>query len=197
MNTFTQKLGPLPVWVWGSVAGLAVLAYVYFGPKGAAGNTAPATTTLATTTDTGYKADGSNTGSTYTTPVATPIENNQSWLTSAVNMVTGSGVSPLDAQTALQGYLQGDELTASQSDIVNKALALKGVAPEGTSKPTFTAVTPTNWADGTIYKSFYRRKSDLAIIGITATGQEHHITWAEWLAMGNPDNRVIGGFTGI
>lgn len=127
------KVGPLPVWAWGLLAGglFTVWYWVSNRDSGTGTGTDSGVTDEAGTVET-------PSGDFSTVPVV-PNENavqdentNQEWLVQALNAAGTAGVSFVTAQIALSKYLNGQTLTQTESGIVNKIIGVVGPPPEGT-----------------------------------------------------------------
>jgi len=139
-----KKWGKLPVWGWGVIVGIAILiGYYYYSNHKKATAAGAQAANISTDSLAGTPAGGGGSGSSDTAS----IETNTSWRQKAVTLLVGKGVPPLDAQTALDNYLQGNTLTPIQAGYVNQAITALGLPPDGTlgipsiSNPT-TATTP-------------------------------------------------------
>lgn len=126
------KVGPLPVWAWGLLAGGAFTIWYWVSQRNA-----------GTSTDSGVVDDETGTvappsGDFGTVPIVPnddPVQDentNQEWLVQALNAAGTAGVSFVTAQIALQKYLNGQTLTTTQRGIVNKIIGIVGPPPEGT-----------------------------------------------------------------
>lgn len=88
-------------------------------------------------------------GTVTTAPVDTTnapgvVTTNEEWLKTATQAIADStSTTPLDAQQALQAYLNGDKLTSAQQAIVNLAIVKAGQAPDTPAPPTPEVVTDT------------------------------------------------------
>ena len=61
MGTFTQKLGPLPVWAWAAIALAVVVGYMYYAKVGIFGATANSAASAAAPTSGGNPATATDT----------------------------------------------------------------------------------------------------------------------------------------
>lgn len=170
-NVFTQKLGPLPVWVW-AIAAVAIFYYVQRN-KGA-GTTAgqqtdPAGNTGTINPATGYvygspedqAAAGAATGalgtgssSTSGSTTAGQYQDNTAWANAAINYLVGIGVDPTVANTAIQQFLASQTLTTEQQADVNLAIQRIGAPPDPPSPsnaPPPVVTPPTGGS--TVYAS--------------------------------------------
>lgn len=140
----TKKIGPLPVWAYGAILGVGLIAYMWWSSNSAASS---ATTTATTETvpddvsGTGLSAASDDTSSDVGA-TGTTLLTNALWEAQALADLAGSGVSPLTAQVALENYLNGVALTSQQQSIVNTVLTAIGPPPEGVAgTPILTAPT--------------------------------------------------------
>lgn len=127
-ESLMRKLGPLPVWAWGVLLGLAILIGVYYynnqRKSENAGNT------VVSTDDVLGTLAGEPAEQVAVAPETT-FETNTSWRAKAVMFLIGRAISPLTAQRALDKYLQGEPLTAEEGAIVNTAITNFGLPPDG------------------------------------------------------------------
>lgn len=134
--TLTKKLGPLPVWGWGVIAGVVILVgYYYYSNNKKAANAGEADVVISSddlfkSIAGGSGGVGGSGGATSTEPVN--YETNTSWRQKGVALLIGSGVSPLKAQAALDNYIQGNPLTSEQAGYVNTVITALGLPPDGT-----------------------------------------------------------------
>jgi LysM repeat protein len=172
----TQKVGPLPLWVWG-VAALGV--WYYFqrqsssssaatnaaatnqatDPAGNIGTIDPATgyvfgtpeDTAALASNNATDTTGTGTSSGGSTPGTTYATNN-AWAEAAINYLVGLGIDPTTANEAIQQYLASQTLTPAQQGMVNEAIIALGPPPD-LPGPIGTPPTPivTSPPPGTVY----------------------------------------------
>lgn len=125
------KVGPLPVWAWGLIAGGLFTVWYWVSNRG------EGTATEGGVVETDGTV-GTPSGDFSTVPVVPnedPVEDentNQEWLVQALNAAGTAGVTFLKAQIALQKYLNGQPLTSTEAGIINKIVAVVGPPPEGT-----------------------------------------------------------------
>lgn len=148
------KVGPLPVWVWGLIAGGAFTIWYWVSQRDA--GTVP-DESVGDGTEPGTVTPPSGDFGTVpvlpTTPDGVQDENtNQEWLIQALSAASEAGVSFVSAQTALSKYLAGEPLTKTEETIVNRVIGLVGPPPEGTfgipevtPDPEPTKPTTTNY----------------------------------------------------
>lgn len=157
----SQKVGPLPLWVW-MAAGIGAWYFLLGGKKGGTGSasavpnqqTDPAGNIGSIDPATGYvygtpedlaalasNNAGTGTGAGTGTSTTTAYTDNASWGRAAVNYLVGIGDDPTQASEAIQQYLAGQTLTTQQQAMVNSAIqALK--APPTLPGPTGTPPGP-------------------------------------------------------
>jgi hypothetical protein len=170
-ESLTRKLGPLPVWVWGVLAGGAISAGRWAWDKNKNSGTAavdpaadagaspavPASASGAGAAglggDYGYPNSGAWEGPPATaptdgstpaagTPATTPAETNAEWVRRAVAALIAAGTGPLVASEAIRKYLAGEPVTPAEQALISSALQSQGMPPEGA--PPLTAAAPTN-----------------------------------------------------
>jgi len=143
-DTLKQKAGPLPVWAWGVILGVVVVAASYWysskskassagdGADGGAGSL------VAYPDLDGGNGDGSGsnsgtvvTGTDAPTSSAPQFSSNAAWMTYVVAKLTAEGNSPLTTQVALLNYLSGKPLSAAEQALVNQAIGRFGLPPNG------------------------------------------------------------------
>lgn len=151
-DTLKQKAGPLPVWAWGVIVGVIVVAgmYWYSSKSASNGSVTDDSELLAYPDLDGGSGDGSgsNTGTVVTggtgSSGAQEFTSSLAWMTYAVAALIKDGFSPLAVQSALSKYLSGDTLSASEQQIVNIAITRYGMPPFGTDgPPSLAPVTDT------------------------------------------------------
>lgn len=174
-------------------------AYAYKSKKSssdaAATAAAPAAGDLGAVTDdeSGNPTDGTavpvlQTGTVYSTGSAVPTpdagdtttDTNDLWLTRGIQWAQANGILATDAQTALQAYLNGSDLSYDQGQIVNKVIAQDGpppTLPTGTkiaAKPAQKQGTPpcthtvqsTNDAQWVTLATLYYGRNDQATVDL-------------------------------
>jgi hypothetical protein len=165
-DTLTERLGPLPVWAWGAIAGGTIAAgrYVYGRVRGSsapaesadvsgpAAVAAPASIAETSSLSGSFMAAGTYVppadSSFVTSPAAStsPLypTSNDEWVRMATPLVversSNSNVAVLDGLTK---YVNGEALTAREAEIVELAIKAVGVPPYSvapvTVKPAVTA----------------------------------------------------------
>lgn len=189
---FKSNIGPLPIWAWGLIFGGAVVAYMYWSQaKDSNGET------ISTDTADGYNASTDSSGDGYdaiegafrtsgaypstlaTREVTESTDTNSAWLIRAVDYLIGSGTSPIQAQSAVQKYLEGESLTSAETDLVNKAIKGVGQAPEGT-----TIAAPT--ASSRVSIKQWQRLADGSVRTYMSDGSYVAKTLDQYIAAGMP-----------
>lgn len=154
-ETLKSKAGPLPVWAWGLIIGVVIVAGMYWRSSRSAALSAGSPTTEPTMAvpDLSGSSDGlgasssggGGSGGSTTTPDSSPqFTSNAAWMTYAVAKLISEGNNPLSTQIALANYLAGKTLTAAEQGLVNQAIARFGLPPNGVDMtPTLApVVTP-------------------------------------------------------
>ena len=180
-DTLGQKLGPLPVWTWGVVVGVGVVAYVWIS-KASESQTVmqPSDAMLRPVAGDSSALDSAfyaRSGASGTYPSEAPAETNLTWLTTVQSVLAGKGYAPLDISNALNRYLNGESLSDSDQRIVNEALTAKGLPPDGAmSQPSLTL------------DSFARvvRDSTGRIVGVLRNGSTRILSADEYRNIGAP-----------
>lgn len=147
-----KKLGPLPVWGWGALLGLAVVGYMYYKNKSTSSAVAaPATNDAGATTGGSVTPDltannlgtvGDYTGQVTTTPTAGSVTDNTTWEVQAVAWMVTQGKNPLSVQQALDAYLNGTTLSWTQQQLVTAVVSKYGLPPQGVSSDSPLAPAP-------------------------------------------------------
>lgn len=169
VETLGEKLGPLPVWVWGVGLGVTIT-----GARWAIDKRKAAATPPAASTDAGTPAGAGNgvaggpgvspgAGSPATVPAVgvpnaggwnapadqvagTPTTaagptTNAEWQTLAVEALTADGYPPLTIETAISKYLAGTPITVTEQALISQAFRHQGRPPEGA--PVMTTAPET------------------------------------------------------
>jgi hypothetical protein len=160
-----KKTGPLPMWAWALVVGL-ILSLIMFYLRGKSKINATPNPSATVSTDP-YAAFENYAAAPTTQPTADQgpsgtYETNQSWMAKAIAFLTTKGIQPLDAQAALNNYLNnGGALSYGDSQIVNQALSQFGLPPDGvygspsaSPKPNPTVVRYIRSSNGSIAAVF-------------------------------------------
>jgi hypothetical protein len=181
-SKLTQKVAGLPAWTWGLIIGLLAVAVMYWLKSRSAASTAtsaPATTTAyPSVSDVGVPA----TSSTSTSTTTAGLETNGQWEANALTYLIGTGHSPLASQQALAGYLDGANLTADQSAIVDAALAHAGVPPQGTNG---TSSVGSGASTATV-QEYVRKTGTTRVYAAMSDGTLKTIDNADYTAAGSP-----------
>lgn len=145
MSRFTEKIGGLPVWAWSLIIGLVFVAAMYWYRMRASSGTVQSSGVGASrATGTGaldslvggsgtLAGSGSGVGTTTPREPESAFTSNSTWLAQGVALLGGQGVAPLDAERSLTNYLTGGNLIPSEASWVNRVIASKGLAPQGTA----------------------------------------------------------------
>ncbi len=136
-EALTKKIGPLPGFVWVLIV-VGVAYGVYWWRKRGAGTTsAPA---LAADNPAAVDASGAGpapgtgtyTGQVNTMPVGqAAVSTNAAWAATAGNALIAAGADPSAVQNALSKYLSGGVLSAQEQALINQAVKLFLLPPEG------------------------------------------------------------------
>lgn len=147
-----KKLGPLPVWGWGALLGLAVVGYMYYKNRSSSSAAAvPATNDAGATTGGSVTPDltandlgtvGDYTGQVTTTPTAGSVTDNTTWEVQAVAYMVTQGKNPLSVQQALDAYLNGTPLSWTQQQLVTTVVSKYGLPPQGVTSDSPLAPAP-------------------------------------------------------
>ncbi len=162
MDSLTQKVGPLPVWVYGVLVGGGLYLYRKSHPADTTSTTSAGTTSSGAGSD--PTSTGSGTGGTMpsTAPQVpnntdngsaepTP-QTNADWKQHAISqLLTLNAWSAYTIEQALSAYLSGSPLDATQQTIVSQAIRMVGATPtavpiasgSGGTTTTVTVVTLT------------------------------------------------------
>lgn len=197
-----HKLGPLPVWAWGLIGGLA-FGTVYYLHRRKALAQAQAAPTGSAFTSLGANSNGGDAGELATTGGSSGLGGTAAgtslaqWAANAVNWLIGQGTDPGAASNALSAYINGSTLTTDQAGLVNKALSNFGAPPSGILPVNTTQTNQAPAGDPNALKSnfpggYTRNAADGAIYGIKADGTQVHLTPAEYAALGNPSFTPYG-----
>lgn len=158
VDNLTTKLGPFPVWVWGGLAGGAIVgvraitgrsksgdvpASTSTTTSGPATTDAPPASVAATSSEAGsFMAAGtyvppSSASDTYSPGTADPTSStaypadNDEWSRQAITLVVSKNTSLtyVEVTEAIRAYLDGRAVTEQQSAIVELALRAAGTPP--------------------------------------------------------------------
>ena len=166
-DTLTERLGPLPVWAWGGLAGgaIALGRYVYSrvsgspsseiidvpGPSAEAApqSVAAASSELGSFMAAGTYVPPAAAGDTYTPPSPDPSTSplyptsNDEWVNIATPLVVArSSFSNLKVLDALTKYVNGQTITEEQAEIVEIAIKAAGVPPYTVAPVSISPNTP-------------------------------------------------------
>lgn len=186
----TKKLGPLPLYAYAVI--IVGVAYgVYWWKNNRVGVARPegATTDVGSGFATGaqpFPSAGGYTGTVPQTGTAAPSsKTNAQWAkATADSLIASGGGNPADIMNAITAYLGGNALDEKASAIIATALRQYGSPPEGivAVKQTATPVTPLSER----FVKFLSYKNDPTLYGITRSGEQVGITYAQWAALGFP-----------
>lgn len=141
-----------------------------------------------TVVDTSGQASGPTTSSSDggSGGVGNPVpvqQTNAQWARGALNAGIGNGtVDATDGANAVTAWMNGQPLTAGQTNIIAKLTTAYGQPPEGVLPigPGTVTTTPVDNAP-----TRYIRNSAGSISAQTANGSTYGITYPEWQALGN------------
>lgn len=161
-NPMDARIGKYPaVAVFGAGA-LLFIGYRYWQSSRAVGTPAVDPTAIDPSTDPSLMSSGDplSAAGSLTSGGAVPgaglgsgITNNQDWAYRVKNYLISIGIDPINAETAIDGYLNGTPLTPALRLIVQQALELFGVPPEGVAdNQTPTAPPPAPPAPRVIHR---------------------------------------------
>jgi len=191
-SDFGAKIGPLPAYAWGGIIGTVAVGIAYWRSSTTkAARAVPAAAVSAINPLDGAFTPGTARGSGGGVGIGVvnpsgSMDTNATWLTSAVQFLSGKGISPLAAVTALQKYLHGDPLTYAEGQSVDLALGSKGLPPNGADTPVVgpKVVDPIQH---TMFSSFIKDESNGRIYGVNAATKAWELldpgTYAQ---LGNP-----------
>lgn len=139
IENLKSKLGPLPIWAWGVIVGVAgLLGYYLFNRNKDIKSTAN------TVTPDVYAGADSGLGLAYpsgqvTSVISDGVETNQSWIAKSVRYLSEQGYNSADAQAWLQSYVSGIPIVGARAKAaVQEALDRFGTAPDTSAGiPTF------------------------------------------------------------
>jgi hypothetical protein len=143
-----HEVGPLPTWAWGLIAGGALVVFEYWRRL----NSSSASTPIATTADDDTPLDSSlndlsASPTTSTTATGSSILSNSQWIAEAEAGLLNTGQDPLHILSALNDFIDGNDLSPAEQTVVNAALAQYGQPPEGLNAGLGTLeTTPTTAA---------------------------------------------------
>lgn len=143
------KLGPLPVWAWGVIVGLVLVAGVFiYGRRNQSDGSAAIQGTAIDPQ--GYQTAGITGGSAQATDTATQTgdyRSNASWLAdAAADVAQFTGGSPTAIYAALQKFIYGETLSSQERKYVDTAVSRTGTPPEGTYGISSTQVRSLGYA---------------------------------------------------
>lgn len=134
-NPATRKVGPFPVWVW--VVGVGAVAIWYYR-RSQSQSQSPASLpgVTGTTSDTGGGLLPDVSG--VTSPPTL-----EDWAQRAEAALVKAGVSPANASGAVYDYINGNQLSSTERNIIDRALRLIGFPPTLLPIPVIAPPHPT------------------------------------------------------
>lgn len=168
------------------VFGLAVAIGAYYWRK-RKGATVPI---IPTVVDTSGQAGGMNTGNTSggggggggSGVTASVQQTNAQWARGALNAAIGNGsVDATEGANAVTAFLNGQQLTASQSAIIAKLTVAYGQPPEGV-----LPIVPITAPSSHNLLSYISRAGSGDLAAVYADNSILPLTLDQWAALGNP-----------
>ena len=146
IGPLTKKVGGQPAWVWIIGVVVLVLGAQWYRSRSAAVKAAAAVSNPSQSAVDSLIGNGSGLPASPGAPTSQPppLVSTAQWMQAALSAVKNAGHDQLSAAHALTNFLQGGQLTYSDTQIVNAALDAVG-APPG-----FTGIAPGAWQDRTI-----------------------------------------------
>lgn len=130
-NPLTEKIGPLPGYVWVIiVGGIAWLFYMRTKAASAAATAAPVDSTFPVVYG-DAPGTGEFNGLQPSGPTGTQTQNNASWAKMVTDALITAGGDPLNITNAISNWLNGGSLSPDQQSIVNTVLRQYGSPPNG------------------------------------------------------------------
>ena len=180
-NPLSKKVGGIKI-QYLLIFGLAVAIGAYYWRKIRAKNNPVVPPMVDTSGAAGGPTTSSSNGGSggIGNPLPPVPQTNGQWASSALNAAIGNGsVDATAGANAVSAYLNGQQLTTSQANIIGKLTTAYGQPPEGVLPISTTApVVPINNAPVR-----YIRASSGAISAQTADGHTYGITYPEWVAL--------------
>lgn len=194
MDRLTDKIGGVPVWVWGVIIGGLVVVWTWVSRRGSSG-AAPASGAANISSEEATALNGALQGlSSGSNPLTSGVpsaaepgetRSNDWWLNQSLVHVLSLGASPLTAQRALQKYLQGQPLTEAEAKIINQAVTKYGLPPQGVSDiPTVEPSTPAPTQSTRKLVKFIRMAGRDTVYAYYSDGSRQGLTRAQFLALG-------------
>ena len=195
-----KKVGPLPLYAYALI--IVVCAYgVYWWKNNKVGVAQPEGATdigsgFSPTAPSPFPSAGGYNGSVTTTPNAgASSKTNAQWAKNTADSLIASGSNPADVNNAISAYLSGGTLNSVWSAIIATALRLYGNPPEGIVAVKVEPVKDVALKDR--FVKFLSFKGDPSLYGITPSGEQVGVTYAQWAALGFPKYETIDGPSGI
>lgn len=144
LDRMQNKIGPLPTWAWVAIpaGGYVALSYLRKSrevpmPEDAAVSDSSAVDDYGINTGSSFLPSyGAAPGGSSNLPdIGTPKFDNLSWSKAAIAFLITEGVTPTDAATAVNAYINGfpTTLNSTQFNALQKALQRFGAAPDGST----------------------------------------------------------------
>lgn len=131
----TRKVGPFPLWVW--VAGVGGVAFFMYRQRTSSASPSSLDGVTGTTTnpgtDTGLLPDVSG-------PTSPPDIDD--WAQRAFKALVQAGVNPGNASGSIYDYINGNQLSTTERNIIDRALRIIGMPPEILPFPVVTPPHP-------------------------------------------------------
>jgi hypothetical protein len=193
LSTVKEKLGPLPIWVWGVLVGGGILGVMYvINARNANAETAQ----NASTSSGGDLYAGIN-DNTVANNIAAGLENesyetNDSWINKAVRFLATQGYSESEALLTLQNFLGGLPIVGSNGRAqIDLVLGRFGTPPDGVAGiPTYVPDAPVSTK--TVSK-WVRSRQTKNIYVIYTDSTYAPVTSAQWKAAMSPALTYMNG----
>jgi LysM repeat protein len=184
-ETFSHKLGPLPVGVWVLLVigvwyvvkkrqGSQVSGGAQTDPAGNVGTIDPRTGYVYGSSQDqsalgGINAGDSGSGSSGSSgsTVAGQYTTNADWARAAINLLVGQGIDPTEANSAIEQFIASQPLSTQQQADVNLAIQALGAPPDPPQPGTNPSPIVTPPSPGPVYAT--NPPTGLAVTGTTTT----------------------------
>lgn len=124
-----SRIGGIPVTVIGGVVGLGLVGAMYFQSARSSSKAVAPTTQAYPDLGPGDQVDTTDKGSSSSLP---EFVSNATWTATALGwMVTTQGASPLTVQRTIAAYMNGDDLTYEQGQMMDQIIGRFGLPPQG------------------------------------------------------------------
>jgi len=189
---FKSKLGPLPVWVWGAIAGvIALIGYLVYMRFNSAGSSSATPNAAGSSIDPmGYQTSGIKGG--YATTETTVPDNNVTWLNRVSRAVSDAlAASPSEVYNALLKYITGQAITEKEKAYVDKGLQIGMNPPDGTQgvSDVQKEQPPQIYSNNPVGVIRRSGSGDLALLAADRT--KRLLSVAEWQRMGSPNPNAL------